>query len=132
MLLGQFIHGIDVSFVDMQIKYPVATSAYNVIVWVSIAIKSVPTVRSGNLNCFAHVSKQIQIPVNSSKTDTGEFFSYMKIYSISSWMLSCMIEIFFNGCSLSAVFQCSLAITSLIIIIITIIRIIENVPFVNF
>ena len=78
------------------------------------------------------VSKQIQIPVNSSKTDTGEFFSYMKIYSISSWMLSCMIEIFFNGCSLSAVFQCSHAITSSIMIIVTIIRIIENVPFVNF
>ena len=42
MLLGQFIHGIDVSFVDMQIKYPVATSAYNVIVWASIAIQIGP------------------------------------------------------------------------------------------
>ena len=107
MLFGQFIHGIDVSFVDMQIKYPVATSAYNVIMWVSIAIKSVPTVRSGNLNCFAHVSKQIQIPVNSSKTDTGEFFSYMKIYSISSWMLSGRCQIVLDGLSLSAVFQSS-------------------------
>ena len=105
MLLGQFIHGIDVSFVDMQIKYPVATSSYKVIVWVSIAIKPVPTVRSGNLNCFAHVSKQIQIPVNSSKTDTGEFFSYMKIYSISSRMLFCFRKEMLDGFSLSAVFQ---------------------------
>ena len=55
----------------------------------NISVKSISAVRCWDLDRFADICQQIQIPVNSTKTDIRKILFNMQINSVGSGMLFC-------------------------------------------
>ena len=95
----------DILHIQVEIQNPSAACAEKMIVRHDITIKSVTAVWCGNLDRFANISQQIQIPVYGTQADVGEFFLYMQLDRIGSGVILRHHQIPLDGFTLPTILQ---------------------------